>query len=79
LKAVIDKSAWTPPELFRAIQRLGNVPEAEMYRAFNMGIGMVAIVEKDAADSVVRHLASEGERAAVIGELQPGSQDVVIV
>lgn len=79
LKAVIEKQSWTPPEIFRDIQRLGGVPDAEMYRTFNMGIGMVAIVEKDAAADVVRHLTNEGERAAVIGELQPGSQDVVIV
>jgi phosphoribosylformylglycinamidine cyclo-ligase len=79
LKGVIEKATWTPPQIFRDIQRLGNVPEGEMYRTFNMGIGMVAIVEKDSADSFVRQLVSSGERASVIGELQPGSQDVVIV
>ena len=79
LRAVIEKGSWTPPPLFKEIQRIGNVPEPEMYRAFNMGVGMLAVVEKDAADAVVRHLTANGERAAVIGELQSGSQEVVIV
>lgn len=79
LKAVVEKATWAPPAIFQEIQKIGNVPETDMFRTFNMGIGMVAIVEKDAADSVVSHLREAGESAAVIGELQPGSQDVVIV
>ncbi|MEX2242529.1 MAG: phosphoribosylformylglycinamidine cyclo-ligase [Fimbriimonadaceae bacterium] len=79
LRAVIEKTTWTPPEIFRTIARTGNVAETEMYRAFNMGVGMLAVVEKDSAEAVVRHLELNGERAAVIGELQPGSPDVVIV
>jgi phosphoribosylformylglycinamidine cyclo-ligase len=79
LKAVIEKASWTPPPIFKEIQRLGGIADAEMYRAFNMGVGMLAVVEKDASDAFVRHLADSGERAAVVGELQVGSQDVVIV
>jgi phosphoribosylformylglycinamidine cyclo-ligase len=79
LRAVVEKSAWTPPELFRTIQSIGQIPDQEMYRTFNMGVGMVLIVEKDSAEAVVKHLSASGERAAVIGELQPGSQDLVIV
>jgi phosphoribosylformylglycinamidine cyclo-ligase len=46
--AVIDTSLWRPPGVFRAIQRLAEVSASEMYRVFNMGIGMVAVVaEKD--------------------------------
>jgi phosphoribosylformylglycinamidine cyclo-ligase len=79
IKAVIEKSTWTPPPIFQEIQRLGEVSELEMYRAFNMGVGMLAVVEKDAAEAFVRHLTDQGESAAVVGELQVGSQDVVIV
>ena len=47
--AVIRKKAWRPPPIFRLIQELGKVPEEEMYRVFNMGIGMCIIVDaKDA-------------------------------
>jgi phosphoribosylformylglycinamidine cyclo-ligase len=79
LKAVIEKATWNVPPIFTEIQRLANVPDTEMYRAFNMGIGMLAVVEKDWAESLVRQLVESGEHAAIIGELQPGSQDVVIV
>jgi phosphoribosylformylglycinamidine cyclo-ligase len=45
IDAVIDTSFWKPPGVFRAIQRLADVDIVEMYRVFNMGIGMVAVVE----------------------------------
>ena len=48
LDAVIDTKLWNPPGIFRAIQRLADVDSQEMYRVFNMGIGLVAVVaEKD--------------------------------
>ncbi|MFN3684949.1 MAG: AIR synthase-related protein [Fimbriimonadaceae bacterium] len=50
-----------------------------MYRAFNMGIGMVAVVDRDLAGAVVQRLNQAGEAAAVIGELQKGSHDVQIL
>uniref|UniRef100_A0A7C4TDG8 Phosphoribosylformylglycinamidine cyclo-ligase n=1 Tax=candidate division WOR-3 bacterium TaxID=2052148 RepID=A0A7C4TDG8_UNCW3 len=44
LSAVVRKKAWEVPPIFRLIQKLGKVPEEEMYRVFNMGIGMVVII-----------------------------------
>lgn len=43
LGATIDRSSWTPQPVFRMMQRLGNIPDAEMLRAFNMGVGLVLI------------------------------------
>ncbi len=43
LGAVIDRSTWTPQPVFTMMQRLGNIPDAEMLRAFNMGVGLVLI------------------------------------
>ncbi len=79
LRAVIERRAWTPPPLFRLIQEAGKVQEQEMYRTFNMGIGLVLLVERDAAPSIVRELTDSGEAAAVIGEVHPGGHDVQIV
>jgi phosphoribosylformylglycinamidine cyclo-ligase len=45
--AVIDTHLWKPPGVFRAIQRLAGVSPEEMYRVFNMGIGMVAVVDAE--------------------------------
>ncbi len=43
--AIIDKKSWRPQAVFKLIQTLGKVPEQEMYRVFNMGIGMVVIID----------------------------------
>ena len=79
IRAVVEKASWVPPPIFQQIKRIGAVPEAEMFRTFNMGIGMLAVVEKDSAHGFARKLNARGEHAAVIGELQPGSQGVVVV
>ncbi|RYG45616.1 phosphoribosylformylglycinamidine cyclo-ligase, partial [bacterium] len=79
LRVVIERRAWTPPTLFGLIQQLGGIDASEMYRAFNMGIGMVLLVDRAAAPGIVARLNESGETAAIIGEIQSGSQDVQIV
>lgn len=79
LQARIDRRSWTPQPIFQLIQQVGNVSEAEMYRAFNMGIGMVLLVEREVAPAVLQRLGEAGEAAAVIGEITHGSHDVQIV
>jgi len=70
----IDRSTWTPNPVFSWVQGLGQIEREEMFRVFNMGIGMVFIVRKEAADRVVSHLQSVGEPAYVIGEVIAGEQ-----
>jgi phosphoribosylformylglycinamidine cyclo-ligase len=65
LAAVIDKSSWEVPPLFSLIQRTGNIDEEEMYRVFNMGIGMILIC--DPADSA--RLMKKLPDARIIGEI----------
>lgn len=77
--AMIDRRSWIVPPLFRLIQESGSVSDQEMYRTFNMGIGMVAVVEKDSAFGVVQAINEAGVPAAVIGELQKGSRDVQVI
>ncbi len=50
--ARIDRSTWEVPPLFNLIQRTGDVDEAEMYRTFNMGVGMILVVAFDEADAL---------------------------
>lgn len=78
-RVVIDKRSWTPLPIFSLIQHLANVPEVEMYRAFNMGIGMVMLVDRITAPAVLEYLQAVGEQAAIIGEVQSGSPDVQIL
>ncbi|MFW6161248.1 MAG: phosphoribosylformylglycinamidine cyclo-ligase [Planctomycetota bacterium] len=70
--ARVEKAAWPRPPIFELIQRLGGVDEAEMFRVFNMGIGMVLVVSPYYADSVARRLESHGDRVTVIGEVVRG-------
>ncbi|MHC4894608.1 MAG: phosphoribosylformylglycinamidine cyclo-ligase [Planctomycetota bacterium] len=76
LDAVIDRSSWTVPGLFELLVRGGDVPRDEAYRAFNMGIGLVVVVEPEEADRVAGELAAAGERVHRIGELVAGTGEV---
>ena len=70
--AVVDRDAWTPPALFLELARRGPVERAEMDRTFNMGIGMVLLVDAAAAGRLVDELAVQGERPVVMGRVEPG-------
>jgi phosphoribosylformylglycinamidine cyclo-ligase len=76
--ARIDRAAWTPNAVFRYLQRVGNVPDDDMYRTFNMGIGMIVACAADDADRVTVMLQSAGEtrvhRVGGIVEGEPGVQ-----
>ena len=73
----IEKTSWPRPPIFELIQRLGRVDEDEMFRVFNMGIGMVAIVSPYYADSVRRILESRGETVSAIGGVIEGDGPAV--
>jgi phosphoribosylformylglycinamidine cyclo-ligase len=75
--AEIDRSAWAVPPIFRWLQRTGGVPEADMLRVFNMGIGLiVAAADADSA-AVLDGLAAGGVRGArVIGRIAGGGEGV---
>lgn len=69
LGAEIDLSSWTPPTLFRFLGDAGAVDPEEMYRVFNMGIGLVLIVSPSELTEAVRVLKKSGERPVVIGSV----------
>ncbi len=68
LGARIDKSAWEPQPIFELIQELGNIAEEEMYRTFNMGLGIVLAVAASDAEAVRSQLPG----ALVVGEVVGG-------
>jgi len=78
LQALIKQGSWRIPPIFGLIQKRGRVAEREMYRTFNMGIGMVAMVGPDDAARALMHLAKLGQKAWVIGELVKGPSGVVL-
>ncbi len=77
-KAVIERGTWPEPPIFGLLQRLGNVPTEEMFRTFNMGVGMVVVV--DAGDSVdmKKRLDASGCPCSRIGKVA-GSESAPFV
>jgi phosphoribosylformylglycinamidine cyclo-ligase len=78
-QAVIERRSWTPAPIFALIQETGNVPDAEMFRTLNMGIGMVLAVAAEQALFIVERLIESGENAAIIGQIVRGSQEVQVI
>ncbi len=76
LDAVIDRSTWTVPPIFRFLQQHGGVAEDEMWRVFNMGVGYMLIVRPNFVDGVLRKLRKYGETAFVCGRVEKGSGEV---
>jgi len=75
--AVIDPRAWTPPPVFAFLHDRGGIPIDEMFRAFNMGIGLILVCAPDHVDRALRALAAAGESdARIIGHIVSGNQVV---
>ena len=76
LSAVIRLNSWQIPPLWKLIQQTGNIATEEMYRVFNMGIGMVVIVDKSIATNLQ---SSISEPTFIIGELVEGNHKTILV
>jgi phosphoribosylformylglycinamidine cyclo-ligase len=78
LEVVLERGSWQRDPVFEWLQHTARISAAEMYRTFNCGIGMVAIVPNEHAQAAVNLLNSRGETASVIGEVRNGGRGVVI-
>ncbi|MEE4242315.1 MAG: phosphoribosylformylglycinamidine cyclo-ligase [Desulfopila sp.] len=67
--ANIDRSAWDTPPIFTFLQEKGSVPVDEMYRTFNMGIGLIAIAAEEHASDIMQRFEAMGEKPYVIGQI----------
>jgi phosphoribosylformylglycinamidine cyclo-ligase len=72
LHARVDRATWTPPAVFDTVQRLGNVPQADLERTLNQGVGFVALVPADAVGATTAFLMGRGIRSWVMGEVHDG-------
>ncbi|MDR2256703.1 phosphoribosylformylglycinamidine cyclo-ligase [Galactobacter valiniphilus] len=77
LAATVDRGTWTLPPIFSLVSQLGNVPQADLERTLNVGVGMVAIVEADKADAAIERLAARGSKAWVAGEVTELSDEIL--
>jgi phosphoribosylformylglycinamidine cyclo-ligase len=74
-KAILKKSSWPRPEIFKWLQHAGSVTEDEMLRVFNCGIGMVVVVSADQAPRATTLLKQEGELVYEIGCIEAGARE----
>jgi phosphoribosylformylglycinamidine cyclo-ligase len=75
--AVVSRASWTIPPLFTLIQELGSVSTPEMFRTFNMGIGLILVCGASDRERVQELLLLAGEKgAAVLGEVEAGDRVV---
>lgn len=75
---IIHKNSYEIPEIFKLIQKEGDISQRDMYNTFNMGIGMALIVSPDNVQEAIKILEQEGEKAFEIGEVIKGNKEVII-
>lgn len=64
---VVDRSTWEVPAIFRLIGELGSVPQADLERTLNLGVGMIAVVDPSVADAAVKRLNDRGLTSWILG------------
>ena len=77
-RAFIDRFTWTPQPIFQLIQMHGRVSKDEMFKTFNMGIGMALVVKKADVSKTLKALKTLKEKAYIIGEIRKGKRGVEI-
>ncbi len=78
LDAAVNLSSWEIPVLFRELARAGSVPASDMFRSFNMGVGMVVICDAADANTVIQGAARAGIAGWRLGEIRPGTGRVIL-
>ena len=78
MTAKIEKAAVPVLPIFPLLQKVGNIPERDMYNTFNMGIGLCVAVSKETAQKAVDAFRAAGEEAVVLGEVTRGDEGVVL-
>jgi phosphoribosylformylglycinamidine cyclo-ligase len=79
LDAVVEMASWEIPPHFGVLEEAGQVERAEMYRAFNMGVGMVVMTDTAGAVHIRDIASSAGVESWIIGHTRPGSGRVHLV
>ena len=78
LHAHVDAAAWEQPRLMAFLQAQGNIEPEEMARTFNCGVGMVLVVDADAAEALIADLNAAGETAFAIGHIAEGEKGCTV-
>jgi phosphoribosylformylglycinamidine cyclo-ligase len=76
---IIYKDCWFVPQIFNIIQRRGKVPEKDMYRTFNMGIGLIIVVSPNNTKIIMKKLGQYNLKSWVIGEATTGKGEIKLI
>jgi phosphoribosylformylglycinamidine cyclo-ligase len=79
LDAIVDRSTWTPQPIFQLLATAGNIARAELEQAFNLGVGMVAVVRPTAAEAAISGLVARGIASWRLGEIAEGTGQVQLI
>jgi phosphoribosylformylglycinamidine cyclo-ligase len=77
LQVEIKDGSWKIPKIFSLIQQAGKISDFDMFRTFNMGIGMILFVDFSESEAILTHLQSLGENAFHIGTVKKGEENIV--
>lgn len=78
LRANIDKKEIDTPIIFDLLQKWGNIEEKEMYSTFNMGVGMILIIDKEDKEKIEKALQEKEEKYYILGRVEKGEEGVVL-
>jgi phosphoribosylformylglycinamidine cyclo-ligase len=73
LHARLDAGSWERPALFRWLQENGEVPEADLWNTFNLGVGFCLVLPASAVEGALQVCLRQGHQAWVLGQVEPGS------
>lgn len=79
LRCVIKRNSWPVHDIFHLIQRTGTISDSEMYRTFNMGIGLVLVIRQEDSKKIMNCLRRSGEHVFLIGSVEEGKEGVKYV
>jgi phosphoribosylformylglycinamidine cyclo-ligase len=77
--AYVETDSWAVPNLFEQLQRAGTVDRREMFKTFNMGVGMIVIAPPAHADTIVEAAAAAGVHAWHLGDVRSGTGQVILI
>jgi phosphoribosylformylglycinamidine cyclo-ligase len=78
LRVVVRNGSWPVPAIFRTIRDRGGIGEREMFRTFNMGVGMALVTSAADAPGAVARFARLGQKAWIIGDIEMGAREVIL-
>jgi phosphoribosylformylglycinamidine cyclo-ligase len=78
-QARIKLGSWPILPIFKLLQKIGNISQKEMYRTFNMGLGMIAVVSPLHKEELIKNISSKGIESYLIGDIVKGERGVVFL